>query len=114
MRLVALLVLTPGALTCGGDDDATTPDPTKPTVAGTLNAVSAELRWTWTEETDASDLVITRDGIAEPQREIDPTLRSWLVPVDGAREIELAIQACRKHTLGRSTCGGWSSASVHR
>lgn len=84
-----------------------------PTIASTWQDDTVVFTWTWTTDVDAFDVIIIRDGMHEPQTEIGGETRTLNVPVNGAKMVGIALQACEKGLLS-SSCTDWTEADATR
>ena len=101
---------------------------TLPTADGDANAVVSEgepgptivvarraergryFAWAFEREPSVFHLRVRRDGVDEPQIELDGRARDWSSRGDraGARDVHLLVQACRRVLLQPSVCTSWS------
>lgn len=105
---------------------------TLPTAEGDANAVASAgepgptivvarrderglyLAWTFDHEPSVFNVRVRRDGVDEPQIELDGRARDWSSRGDraGARDVRLLVQACRRVLLQPSVCTSWSEQAA--
>ncbi len=71
----------------------------------------AHFSWTWDDEVDAFNVIVSRDGMREDQIELPSDRRDFGVTRRSETVVTLAIQACVKGIL-ESTCTAWISAEA--